>query len=61
MYVTFMTSRLSQCGKRQVRAMAQPVLLDVYYTLVPKIKERYLDKIARIKNQNPYTLKKADF
>ena len=61
MYVTFVTSRLFPCGKTQASAMAQAVLSDVYYTLVPKMKGRYLDKSARIKNQDPYTLKKADF
>ena len=56
-----MTSRLLPCGERYVLAMGQLVLSDVYYAPVPKMKERYLDKIARIKNEDPYTLKKADF
>ena len=35
------------------------VVLD--HKLTPKMKERYLDKIARIKNDDSYILEKADF
>ena len=41
--------------------MGQLVLSDIYYAPVPKMKERYLDKISRIKNEDPCMLKKADF
>ena len=41
--------------------MAHELLSDVFYKLSPKMKERYLDKIARIKNDDPYMLEKADF
>ena len=41
--------------------MAHLVLSDVNYTLVPKRKKLYLDMIAHIKNQDPYTLKRLLF
>ena len=40
-------------GKRSTSTMAHELLSDVFYKLSPKMKERYLDKIALIKNDDP--------
>ena len=56
-----MTSRVLPRGKRSTSTMAHELLSDVFYKLSPKMKERYLDKIACIKNDDPYMLEKADF
>ena len=54
-------SRVLPCGKRSTSTMAHELLSNVFYKLSPKMKERYLDKIAHIKNDDPYMLEKADF
>ena len=41
--------------------MDQIELSDFYYKLEPKIKARYLEKIAHIRKDDPYTLIKSDF
>ena len=41
-------------GKRSTSTMTHEVLSDVFCKLSPKMKKRYLDKIARIKNDDPY-------
>ena len=58
------TSRTLPCGKKNVSGMAKTSehhLSEVYYKLEPKSKERYLEKIAYIRSEDPYTLRKADF
>ena len=40
---------------------SQPQLSDVFYKLESKSKQRYLDKIALINNEDPFKIKKADF
>ena len=56
-----LTSRVLPRGKRSTSTMAHELLLNIFYTLSPKMKERYLDTIACIKNDDPYMLEKADF
>ena len=41
--------------------MDQLELSDFYYKLEPKIKARYLEKIAHIRKDDPYALKNSDF
>ena len=59
-----LTSRTLPCGKKNVSGMAKTSerhLSEVYHKLEPKAKERYLEKIAYIRSEDPYTLRKADF
>ena len=43
------------------RRMAVMALSDVYYKLEAKSKARYHEKIAMIRNDNPYALNKFEF
>ena len=56
-----MTSLLLPCGKNAIAVMAQLQFSDVYFKLEPKNKARYHEKIALIRCEDPYALKKSDF
>ena len=58
------TSRLLPCGKKLISDMAkvdERLLSDVYSNLEPNAKARYLEKIALIRSEDPYLLRKAEF